>query len=532
MPTSTWIALLTALAPLLVGDLASRTFRVGPKMARRLAVVAAVTSLVGSVATAVVLVISGPSEAAFLAIDPAGFGGTLSVHVDALTALMLVMVSIVGSTVTAFSVRYLDGDPAQARFSRWLAFTLSAVLLLVVSGNLIMLWLSWVASSFGLHQLLTFYNERPGAVLAARKKLIISRLGDLFLLFAFLLIYLIYGTVEYEPLFDRARQMDAQPWTTLAGLFLVFGAITKSAQLPLHSWLPDTMETPTPVSAFMHAGIINAGGFLLIRLSPALISAPLALEVLTFIGGSTAVFASTVMLTQTDIKRKLAWSTIAQMGFMMLQIGLGAFALAALHIVGHSFYKAHAFLSSASTVRTSIEPATSSPDRSSPGWLGFAVSLIAGAVVVLVFALPLGVDAKPGGVVLSVVLALAVSQIVFTRQSLVPGSRTALLLAVRDGAILAAFYYGLAFLFDTLLRGSVAQASPQTISTFGAIISGLVIAFFSAAVILQAMLPHLGRSALGRRLYIHAYNGFYLGTVQDRLITRLWPVRSESPATR
>ena len=526
MPTSTWIALLTALAPMLVGGLVSRTFRVGPQMARRLTVISAVTALAGALATSLELILSGPAEAAFLAVDPAGYGATLSVHVDALTGLMLLMVSVVGSAVSVYSVRYLDGDPGQARFSQWLAFTLSAVLLLVVSGNLIMLWLSWVASSFGLHQLLNFYSDRPAALLAARKKLLISRVGDVFLLFAFLLIYLIYGTVEYASLFERAQQMDAQPWTTLAGLFLVVGAMTKSAQLPVHSWLPDTMETPTPVSAFMHAGIINAGGFLLIRLSPALTSAPFALEVLAVVGGTTAVFASVVMLTQTDIKKKLAWSTISQMGFMMLQIGLGAFALAALHIVGHSFYKAHAFLSAASTVRTTVDPPGPKPTSHQVGWVALCLSLAGGGAVVAAFAVPLGIGAKPGGFVLSAILALAVCQILLTRQRLAPGSRPALILALRDGAILAGIYFALAMIFEALLKGSVAYTSLATASTADTVIAGLVTALFTAAVVLQAMLPKLGKSAMGRRLYIHAYNGFYLGTLQDRFVARLWPIRA------
>jgi NAD(P)H-quinone oxidoreductase subunit 5 len=516
------MALLAATTPLLLGVLASRAFGAGPVRAARLTVASALAALGLTVLTGLELTLSGPAEAKFLVVDPGGLGASLSIHVDALTVVILAMVSIVGTSVSVFSVRYLDGDPGQARFSQWLAFTLSAVALLVAAGNLVMLWLAWVASSFGLHKLLTFYGGRPAAVLAARKKILVSRLGDVLLLFAFLLVYLVYGSLEYQTIFARAAEVDAQPWTTLAGLFLVLGAMTKSAQLPVHSWLPDTMEVPTPVSAFMHAGIINAGGFLLIRLSPVLVKAPVALELCALGGGLTAVFASVVMLTQTDIKRKLAWSTISQMGFMMLQIGLGAFALATLHIVGHSFYKAHAFASSASTVRSDASP----PRRTDQVDLaGVGLGLLAGMGIVGAFVLVLGLDLeqKPGGFVLASVLALAVAQIYLGARRISSSRPKAQLRGLRDGALIAVLYFALAALFDALLGQAVAT-SPIADSSIDVLIAGTVTALFFGALILQALLPRLAHTPYGRRLYVHAYDGFYLGRIHDRMVERLWPL--------
>lgn len=526
MPTSTWLALLTALTPAVVGTLFSLAFRADAVFARRLMVGAAVAALGGALATALELLLSGPASADFVAFDPAGVGATLSVYVDALATTMLVMVAIIGTVVSLFSVRYLDGDPGQAKFSQWLSFTLSTVLLVVISGNLVMLWLAWVASSFGLHHLLTFYGDRPAAQLAARKKLIISRTGDLFLLFGFLLLLLIYGTVEYGPLFaGAAESQGADPWTTLAGLFLVLGAMTKSAQLPVHSWLPDTMETPTPVSALMHAGIINAGGFLLIRLSPVLSTAPLALELLSLVGGGTAVFASVVMLTQTDIKRKLAWSTISQMGFMMLQIGLGAFAVATMHIIGHSFYKAHAFLSASSTVRTDVPVAPSSVDRIDIR--GFVVSLTSAAVVVVLLSLALGSSSKTplSAFVLGSILALAVTQIVLAGRRIAPDSPRAVFEGARNGVVVSVVYFLLVLGFEALLGNSVATGKVED-SSLGVLITGLVVAFFFGAAVLQLMIPKLAATPYGRRLYVHAYNGFYIGAIQDRFVDRVWPVRT------
>ena len=169
------------------------------------------------------------------------------------------------------------------------------------------------------------------------------------------------GSFDYRDMFaaaDAIHNLPTAAWHELIGILFVLGAMTKSAQFPFHSWLPDTMETPTPVSALMHAGVINAGGFLVIRLSPLVSLSPIALDLLALIGALTAMLGAVVMLTQTSIKRSLAYSTIAQMGFMMLQCGLGAFSAALLHIVAHSAYKAHAFLSSGSVLDSAARTRT------------------------------------------------------------------------------------------------------------------------------------------------------------------------------
>ena len=227
---------------------------------------------------------------------------------DSLTAMMGLLISCLGVVVARYSVRYLDGDPAQGRFLRWISFTLGAVLSLVVSGNLGMFVAAWILTSVGLHQLLTHYADRPAALLAARKKFLISRLGDLMLVMALALIYWSCGSLAYQELFNWAaagRSGATGPsWTVeLACICLVLGAMTKSAQFPFHSWLPDTMETPTPVSALMHAGVINAGGFLVLRLSPLLCLSHVALDLLVIMGATTALLGALVMLTQVSIKR-------------------------------------------------------------------------------------------------------------------------------------------------------------------------------------------------------------------------------------
>ena len=281
----------------------------------------------------------------------------LGIYFDSLSAIVLVLVSFLLAVVTRYSINYLAGDPGQGRFTKWLCLTGGAVLAIVISGNLVQFALAWCATSLSLHKLLLFYPDRPGAVLAARKKFIISRLGDLCLLSVIVLVYQQFHTWDFAALFAGAEQLHENgPGAghlsiNLICFLLVAGAMLKSAQFPFHSWLPDTMETPTPVSALMHAGIINAGGFLIIRLNPLVTLSPAAMSTLALFGAFTALFASLVMLTHASVKRSLAFSTMAQMGFMMLECGLGAFGLAVLHLVAHSLYKAHAFLASGSIVR-------------------------------------------------------------------------------------------------------------------------------------------------------------------------------------
>jgi NAD(P)H-quinone oxidoreductase subunit 5 len=248
--------------------------------------------------------------------------------------------------------------------------------------------------------------------MAARKKFLFSRLGDIALLAALWFAWRAFGTLDYAALFAGASREEA-PLQTIA-LLLVVAAVLKSAQFPFHGWLPDTMETPTPVSALMHAGIINAGGFLIIRFSPLMAQAPKALELLAAVGGFTALFGSLVMITQTSVKRTLAFSTVAQMGFMMLQCGLGAFALALLHIAAHSLYKAHAFLSSGSVIAAS-RSAGSPPARSYRGLLGaLAAFAVAGVLVALLSFLSGSAPWEDSGRFgLGLILAVALAQLLW-----------------------------------------------------------------------------------------------------------------------
>ena len=302
----------------------------------------------------------------------------------------------------------------------------------------------------------------------------------------------------------------------------MLAAVLKSAQFPFHGWLPDTMETPTPVSALMHAGIINAGGFLIIRFSPLMAKAPHALELLAAVGGFTALFGSLVMITQTSVKRTLAFSTVAQMGFMMLQCGLGAFALALLHIAAHSLYKAHAFLSSGSVI-AGARAAGSPPARCYRGIPGaLAAFAVAGALVGLLSLESGGaLWADSGRFGLGLILAVALAQLLWhwwSTASGIIGVLSGVAVAAGVGLLSAVLHEGTRYLLGT----SVAPSPTFTLAWPIALIT----AFSFLLLALRAFLPPTWVStAAGRTLFVHAYNGFYVNTAANRLIASLWPPR-------
>ncbi len=434
-----------------------------------------------------------------------------SFRLDAVSAIMAVLVASLGAVVLGFSRRYLGGDPGERRYYSWMSLTLGSVLTLVLSGHLVLMLAAWVSTSLCLHRLLLHYPERAGAVFSARKKFVFSRLGDGCLLGAAVWLNQIYGTWDLEVLFAAVAAGQTAGLSSVSFLLVACAAL-KSAQFPFHSWLPDTMETPTPVSAFMHAGIINAGGFLLVRLSPLIVHAPIALNLIAVIGAVTAAFGAVVMLAQPSVKRALAYSTIAQMGFMLLQCGLGAFGLALLHLVAHSLYKAHAFLRSGSTVgampRAAIVLRT---PALTVGFLGGALIVAGLATTLMVIAPndPFHFD------VFSVVLAFALAYGMARAWSASRGWKSFL------RSFLAAFAIGVASFGLHAGANSMLPLAGDVRPSLALL--SFVGAIFAALFLFQALLWRAGRHPLGRSLYVHALNGFYVGTVANRLLLHLWP---------
>lgn len=456
-----------------------------------------------------------------------GAGLGFSLYVDALSAMMFCLVSLIGLVVITYSDNYLDGDPGQARFIRWLCLTLAAVLTVIVSGNLLQFALAWVATSLGLHRLLLFYPGRQAAVLAARKKFLSSRLGEAALLGAMALLYRQFGSLDYATLFAAAANLAAAPIPAgvhAAAALLGLAAILKSAQFPLHGWLIEVMETPTPVSALLHAGIINAGGFLVLRFADVISLSSATLHGLAIIGGLTALFGSVVMLTQTSIKVSLAYSTIAQMGFMLLECGLGAFPAALLHILAHSFYKAHAFLSSGSVIDIARASWTPSPGGR-PHPLRMVISIVAVMAVTVIVSSLFGatITAQPGVFVQGSVVALALILLVANGIDERPNGYVVVRTAAM-AVIVAVTYFALQRLMDLAVAGSL----PRTEALRGPLDLAIVIAIiasFAAITVFQGLLPGQGAAPRWEALYAHVANGFYINTFANRWVLRLWPSR-------
>ncbi len=479
---------------------------------------------------AAALAFGGPADIALTLAGPAELG----IHFDTLSAIVLVLVAFLLAVVTRFSIHYLAGDPAQGRFTKWLCLTGGSVLALVIAGNLLQFALAWVATSLSLHQLLLFYPDRPGAVLAARKKFLISRLGDLGLLVVLVLVYREFHTWRFSELFAAAAPLREAHGaglgssTGLIAFLLVAAAMMKSAQFPFHSWLPDTMETPTPVSALMHAGIINAGGFLIIRLSPLVTLSPGAMSTLALFGAFTALFASLVMLTHASVKRSLAFSTVAQMGFMMLECGLGAFPLAVLHLVAHSLYKAHAFLTTGNIVALAKSAWTpTGRPRAHPVALGacFAVAILLAAGFGRLFGVEF--SHQPGLLVLGCAFTMALAYALWNLWCHTLNLKLALLGALLGAGIVAA-YYSLHRIFARLL-GEPAWTNSQLLSWPGAVLVATLLALFLLVLVIQTGLPQWSNRPWLRAVYVHARNGFYFTTLANRCVAALWPVKPQPP---
>jgi NAD(P)H-quinone oxidoreductase subunit 5 len=447
-----------------------------------------------------------------------------SVYYDGVSSLMLVLVSFVGWVICRYSIRYLDGEATQGRYFRWISFTIGAVSWMVISGNLLMFLAAWISTSLGLHQLLLHYSHRPAAHRAAWTKFVISRLGDFALIVAVVLVFSEFRTLEFAELFAAIASYGERPigmagvW---AGWLLVCGALTKSAQVPFHTWLPQTMETPTPVSALMHAGIVNAGGYLIIRTSPLVSMTPAALSALAIVGAVTACFAAVVMLTQTSIKRSLAYSTIAQMGFMLLQCGLGAFSAAMLHILAHSLYKANAFLSSGSVIaqRAGTDGVrVPSGGARQVGWVPIASTA---AAMVTIYGIAMGCFGispltKPGGCLLGFVLCLALTN--WIAEVLRTGSREAL---IRSFAVAAALCFAYALSFFAVDRMVASSLPASHTSPMVWLVTTVVIAGFGGAFLLHMLLPRGSHPRWMHAFYVHASNGFYLDASVRRVFGSL-----------
>lgn len=437
---------------------------------------------------------------------------------DALSSLIFLMVIILGLVIGHFSKRYLDGEKRQDYFYKHMLGIILSVSGLVLSNNLLMFFVLWSLSGFHLHKLLLFYPERPKAVLATRKKKFIGRIGDVSILGATLLLLATYGTSDLSEILSSSRTFSSHFITEIFGILLVFGAVAKSAQFPFHFWLPDTMESPTPVSAIMHAGVINAGGFLIIRFSPLLEQAYIAHGMLIIIGAFTATYAALVMTTQNNIKRKLAFSTISQMGIMLFACGLGAYPLALVHIVAHSFYKAHAFMHTGSLVEESKKLSLKLIPLPSPI---FFTLVVAGLAIIYT-----GYNMWDGLFLhicsYAAIMFFSIAQNWFKRPATHISVRVPM---VRILGLLLLGFTGYLFIEVEITRFllEIIPSSQTTAAMTRANLAPILIAYilFTTGFFMSGRMSTL-KTPFYKRLYMHFWNGGYLGPKTDFILSKYW----------
>ncbi|MDY7522813.1 proton-conducting transporter membrane subunit [Sphingomonas sp. 10B4] len=491
-----------------------------PAGALRLAEAGALFAILVALATVAILATQGALESGLIGINGLG----LSVRIDAVSATMFLLVAFIGWVVIRYSGTYLDGEARQGIFIGWLCLTLASVLLLVLSGNLVQLVLAWIATGMFLHRLLLFYPGRVPAQRAAAKKLVTARIADIALIIAAVLLTLAYGTGEIMPILSAARAGTGGGLAIVAAGFLALAALLKSAQFPMHGWLTEVMEAPTPVSALLHAGVINAGGFLLIRFADVMLLAPGILAILVMIGGFTALFAGLVMLTQPAVKTSLAWSTIAQMGFMILECGLTLFPLALLHIVAHSLYKAHSFLASGGAVEliaANRRPGPVAIPRADAVARAFFLALAIYGIVGFGFGFQ---HKSPQAIALGAILIFGVAYML--AQGLADAAPKALTRRTVVYAVATSVSYFALQVFAIWLTSGVLPVAPAPGPLQWALIVLAVVSFGLVAVV-QAMFPLWAYHPAAAGLRVHLSNGFYANTVFDRLL-RGWRLRHTS----
>jgi NAD(P)H-quinone oxidoreductase subunit 5 len=487
-------ALLSGLAAVLAA--ANGSAAVAWRMARAASMAALLAAAVG-----LVVVVLGSTGA--------GYGA----QADRLGALVMLLVAFVGWVIVRYSQTYLQGERREAHYVRWLMATLATVLVVVTTDHLLVLALAWTATSLTLHHLLTFFGDRPAAVVAAHKKFIVARLADICMLGATALLWLAYGTPHIHAMLLQAAGAPLPGSVQLAVVLLACTAVLKCAQLPFHGWLIQVMEAPTPVSALLHAGIVNLGGLVLLRFAPLVSEVPASQVLLVVVGAATAVLAALVMTTRISIKVMLAWSTCAQMGFMLMQCGLGAWDMALLHLLAHSLYKAHAFLGSGGAVRraqmaqlTPLAPASGGGATLIGAVTGIAMVLVAGTLWSLWAP---GLAQSPAMWVLAGIVSLALAPLLRTQP------RSASWVTLACGAFGVAMAY---FGWHVLLGGwlGVSVARPLTALWVGAAVA------FVGLFILQATITLNPQGALAQRLYPWFYGGLFLDEKFNTLAFAVW----------
>ncbi len=344
-----WVCLLAPLGGALTIALA------GNRLPRRGAGYLATSSIAVSFAAALVAFVAtlnrhaGDRETistAFGWVETHALSFKLALFIDPLSLVMMLVVSGVGTLIIAYSIGYMDADDEERRYFAYIAFFVFAMLLLVEAANFLILLAGWGLVGLSSYLLIGFWHQRPSAVAAAKKAFVMNAIGDAAMALAIFLLIQHTGTLDFHSVFSNAGALGSNTWViNLVAAGLLVGAIAKSAQIPLHTWLPDAMEGPTPVSALIHAAtMVTAGVYLIVRTHPLFEQAPHVQQAAAGLGAATLLATGAIALVQTDIKRVIAYSTMSQIGYMFLAAGIGAYSAAMFHLVTHAFFKALLFL--------------------------------------------------------------------------------------------------------------------------------------------------------------------------------------------
>lgn len=443
----------------------------------------------------------------FLTLFKADFTAPLAlVHFTGVTSTVLLLVHFIGFIVLKYAHSNFELDADNKRFLQWYLITLFSVMVTIASNHLLLLWLGWVSVSICLHQLLMFYPQRYRAVLAAHKKFIFARTAETLLGTAFLILYFEHGIANIDDIFAHYPLESLSLSLHIAAILISIVVLIKCAQLPLHGWLIQVVESPTPVSAVLHAGIINMGGLLLLVFSP-LFSQSMPAQILVLVFATlSALFASLVMMSITSIKVRLAWSTIAQMGLMLIECALGLYAIALLHLIAHSVYKAHAFLSAGDTVKNYVQQQNNTASTRAIDWQLAIIITIS----VLLTALSLGFISAPYSpwIVLSgTAIVLLANRNCFATpfKAIVPVL----------GLLIV--YIAMKMAFTTLLPDTQHHYYWQFDAAVSLLFLGLLLAYRTLFIAQNKQLP--------RRILPLLNAGFYLDEWSTRITLRIWPIR-------
>jgi len=438
------------------------------------------------------------------------------IQLDLVSSCMFVLVATLALVVVRYSRTYLAGQRDLDRFSRSLLLTVASVTVLVTSNHLAVLVVAWFATDVGLHSLLTFFRKRRQAIIVAHKKFLLSRVADGCFVSAIVLIGGQLGSLRIDVVNEAARASHGlSPALHLATCLLVFGVLLKSAQIPFHGWMQAVMEAPTPVSALLHAGVVNIGGFVMIRLSPLMAHAYIAQSILLGVGLFTTVIAALVMTTRVAVKGVLAWSTIGQMGFMLVQCGLGAWHLALMHLLAHSLYKAHTFLSSGSVVQQWRANHIVHPHRLRIWHLLIATILVCIPAAPFYFDTGLPVDRLPTAIG-PLVLVLGLSFAPMIGRAIAAGRR-AFVLAALFAVGASAAYFGWHVIFE-LLAPDINAGMEASATKWMIVLVGLVVLYLA-----QSLLQTRPNGWFSRWLQPHLVSGLYIDDWFTRVTFRLWP---------